>query len=187
MSPRSELVALLKERSVCFGEFTLQSGAKSDFYVDCRQTALHARGAVLIGEVLHPLLRAQEAELGVRLDGVGGLTLGADPIALAVAIRSSLAGDAHPVHAFTVRKEPKDHGRGRQIEGPFESGHAVAVVDDVITTGGSTLRAIDAVEREGGRVAFVLCLVNREEGGEEAIRARGIPVVSAFRKRDFVD
>jgi orotate phosphoribosyltransferase len=132
-------------------------------------------------------MRAKEAELGVRLDAVGGLTLGADPISLALAIRSSLAGDPHPVHAFTVRKEPKDHGRGRQIEGPFQAGQTVVVVDDVITTGGSTLRAIDAVEREGGRVAFVLCLVNREEGGEEAIQARGIPVVSAFRKGEFVD
>lgn len=184
-SSRSELLALLTERSVRLGEFTLQSGAKSNFYVDCRQTALHARGATLIGEVLHPLLRTKEAELGLRLLGVGGLTMGADPIALAIAIRSSLAGDPRPVHAFCVRKEPKGHGLGKQIEGPFAPGDLVAVADDVITTGGSTLKAIEAVEREGGRVAFVICLVNREEGGQEAIEARGYPVVSAFRKSEF--
>jgi len=184
-STRAELLALLAHRSVRIGEFTLQSGAKSNFYVDCRQTALHARGATLIGEVLHPLLRAKEAELGIRLDGVGGLTMGADPIALAIAIRSCLAGDAEPVNAFCVRKEPKGHGLGRQVEGPFERGHVVAVADDVITTGGSTLKAIEAVEREGGRVALVICLVNREEGGQEAIEARGYPVVSAFRKSEF--
>jgi len=185
LSARAELLDLLNLRSVRIGDFTLQSGAKSNFYVDCRQTALHARGATLIGEVLHPLLRAQEAGLGIRLDGVGGLTMGADPIALAIAIRSCLAGDERPINAFCVRKEAKAHGMGKQIEGPFASGHVVAVADDVITTGGSTLKAIEAIEREGGKVAFVVCLVNREEGGQEAIEDRGYPVISAFRKTEF--
>ena len=118
----------------------------------------------------------------VRADVVG---TAAFVVALAIAIRSSLAGDAEPVNAFCVRKAPKDHGMGRQIEGPFEPGHVVAVADDVITTGGSTLKAIEAVNNAGGRVAFVICLVNREEGGQEAIEALGYPVVSAFRKSEF--
>lgn len=186
-TPRSDLFDLLLRQSVCFGEFTLKSGAKSNFYIDCRQTALDARGAVLIGEVLFPLIAQEAADLGVTPASVGGLTLGADPVSLAVAIRSHLAGDGPVYHAFCVRKEPKDHGRGKQIEGRFQAGQTVVAIDDVITSGASTLTAIEAIEREGGRVAFVACLVDREEGGRETLESRGYPVVAAYRKSEFLD
>lgn len=186
-SSRSQLLSLLLERSVAFGEFTLKSGAKSNFYIDCRQTALDAQGAVLIGEVLYPLIVRKAAELGASPVAAGGLTLGADPVSLAVAIRSHLAGGAPLYHAFCVRKEPKGHGRGKQIEGRFQSGDTVVAIDDVITSGGSTLTAIEAIEREGGKVAFVACLVDREEGGREALEARGYPVIAAFRKAEFLE
>lgn len=183
---RSELFALLLQNSVRFGEFTLKSGAKSNFYIDCRQTALDARGAVLIGEVLYPLIAQKAAELGVNPASVGGLTLGADPVSLAVAIRSHLSGKKPVFHAFCVRKEPKGHGLGKQVEGRFQSGDTVVAIDDVITTGGSTLTAIEAIEREGGKVAFVAALVDREEGGRENLESRGYPVISAFRKSEFL-
>ena len=185
--PRSELFDLLLRQSVAFGEFTLKSGAKSNFYIDCRLTALDARGAVLIGEVLYPLITQKAAELGVKPVAAGGLTLGADPVSLAVAIRSHLAG-GHPLfHAFCVRKERKDHGRGKQIEGRFQAGDVVVAIDDVVTSGASTLAAIEAIEREGGKVAFVACLVDRDEGGRESLEARGYPVISAYRKHEFLE
>ncbi len=184
---RKELIALLKERSICFGDFTLKSGQKSDFYVDCRQTTLHPRGANLIGQLVHGIVRENEAKLGVKVNAVGGLTMGADPISVAVAIRSDLAGDAAPLNAICIRKEAKEHGRGKQVEGPFQAGDVVAVIEDTITTGGSTLTAIEAIEREGGKVAFVICLVDREEGGGEVIEKAGYPFVAAVRKSEFMD
>tara|TARA_R110002096_G_scaffold4501_17_gene21161 strand:+ start:10046 stop:10609 length:564 start_codon:yes stop_codon:yes gene_type:complete len=187
MDTREELIALLKERSICFGDFTLKSGKKSDFYVDCRQTTLHPRGANLIGQIVHQIVREQEAKLGVSVDAVGGLTMGADPISVATAIQSDRNGDAKPLNALCIRKEAKDHGRGRQVEGPFEEGNVVAVIEDTITTGGSTLTAIEAIEREGGKVAFVICLVDREEGGNESIEKAGYPFVAAVKKREFMD
>jgi len=185
-SPRHELFELLLRRSVLFGEFTLKSGAKSNFYLDCRKTALDARGALLIGEVLHPLIVDASDALGVRPRSVGGLTLGADPVSLSVAIRSALAGGPL-LHAFVVRKEPKGHGRGQQIEGPFEEGDSVVAIDDVITSGASTLTAIEAIEREGGSVSFVACRVDREEGGREALEAKGYKTVAAYRKSEFLE
>ncbi len=184
---RERLKTVLRERSIAVGEFTLKSGAKSNFYVDCRQSALHPEGATLIGQVMHAVSRQAQAELGVELDGVGGLTMGADPIAVSVAVRSFLEKDPKPLNAFCVRKEAKEHGRERQIEGPFEADHRVVVIDDVITTGGSTVTAIEAVEAAGGVVQFVACLVDREEGGRETIQGRGHRVFSAFVKREFID
>jgi orotate phosphoribosyltransferase len=110
------------------------------------------------------------------------MTLGADPISLAVGMASATKNPAEALQVFTVRKEPKGHGAGKQIEGNFKAGSTVIVVDDVITTGGSTLKAIDAIEREGGKVAFCLVLVDREEGGREAIEARGIHVLPLFTR-----
>ena len=172
MTPHDRLVALLAERSARRGTFTLASGRQSSLYIDARLTTMSPEGLTLIG----PLALAELQRAGWRLSAVGGLTLGADPIAYAIAYASALAGT--PVRAFTVRKEPKAHGTGRQIEGPFRAGDHVAVIEDVITTGGSALRAIVAVEREGGIVSGVLALVDREEGGREAIEARGVPVLS---------
>ncbi len=183
---REELRTLLKAKSVKTGTFTLASGKESDLYVDCRVTTLDSRGAVLVGRVLHDLLRQEEAKRGLSIGSLGGLTMGADPITLAVAMSSSMAGDNPPVQAFVVRKEPKGHGRGKRIEGNFITEQPVVVVDDVITTGGSTLKAIEAIEQEGGKVAFALILVDRSEGGREAIESAGYPVVAAYTRADLV-
>ena len=117
---------------------------------------------------------------------VDGMTMGADPISLAVGMTSALEGADKKLQVFTVRKEPKDHGRGRRIEGNFQAGDTVLVVDDVITTGGSTLKAIDAIEAEGGKVAAALVLMDREEGGRQAIEARGIPVYALFTRSSLL-
>jgi orotate phosphoribosyltransferase len=167
---RDRLLALLLERSFRVGDFVLSSGARSRFYIDCRTTTTHAEGQAVVGRLGLAALR----DAGLRPDGIGGLTMGADPVAYAIAHSSFLAGDA--VNAFTVRKEPKAHGTAKRLEGCFTAGDRVVVVEDVITTGGSALRAIEAVEAEGGTVEAVLSLVDREEGGREAIEARGYPV-----------
>jgi orotate phosphoribosyltransferase len=185
-SDRQELATILRQKSVKTGKFTLASGKESDLYVDCRVTTLDARGAVLVGRVLHDLLRREEGSRNLQIGSLGGLTLGADPITLAVAIASSLAGDQPPVHAFVVRKEAKGHGRGKRIEGNFTPDQPVVVVDDVITTGDSTLKAIQAIEDEGGKVAFALILVDRQEGGRENIESKGYPVVAAFTRQELV-
>jgi len=137
-------------------------------------------GLALIG----PLALAALREIGWKVDAVGGLTLGADPISYAIAYASA-ASDA-PIRAFTVRKEPKSHGTGRLIEGPFRTTDRVAVVEDVITTGGSALRAVDAVRQAGGSVAGVLALVDREEGGREALEGAGFSVLALTRASDIV-
>lgn len=184
--PRSELRSLLLAKSVKTGDFTLASGAKSNLYVDCRVTTLDPRGAVLVGQQMHHLVRQQEAALGVHVGAIGGLTLGADPISLATAMTSSMAGDVPPLRCFVVRKEPKGHGRGKRIEGNFLAGDSVVVVDDVITTGDSTLKAIAAIEEEGGKVAFVVVLVDREEGGRANIEGKGYPVAALFTKAQLI-
>lgn len=184
---RSELLHILCSQSILYGEFTLVSGKKSDFYCDSKQTTLDPRGAMLIGELGWDMVEAEMERTGVEIDSIGGLTMGADPISLAVGMASSAAnlGEPAPLKVFCVRKTPKAHGRNRLIEGRFESGHNVVVVDDVITTGGSTIQAIDAIETEGGKVAFALVLVDRQEGGRAAIEARGIPVLSIFTRAEI--
>lgn len=183
---RAELAQILRTKSVKTGKFTLASGKESDLYVDCRVTTLDARGAVLVGRILHDLLRKTEAEKGISIGSLGGLTMGADPLTLSVAMTSSLAGDSKVIQAFNVRKEAKGHGRGKRIEGNFDPNQPVVVVDDVITTGDSTLKAIQAIEEEGGKIAFALILVDRQEGGRENIESKGYPVVSAYTRADLV-
>lgn len=183
---RSALRDLLLKKSVLRGDFTLASGAKSDLYVDCRLTTLDALGGVLVGQVLLPVLREAEKQLGIKVNGIGGLTMGADPVALSIAIASHQADPSTAVNAFSVRKAAKDHGRKKLVEGNFKSGDIVAVVDDVITTGGSTLKAIDQIEAEGGKVALAIVLLDREEGGRANIEARGVPVFSAFTRKQLI-
>lgn len=173
----ARLVALLAERSAKRGDFVLASGRRSSLYVDCRLTAMHPEGQLLIGRVGLATLKAS----GWTVDSVGGLTLGADPIAYAIAHASALAaeqGRGEMVRGFTVRKEAKQHGTGKLIEGPFQPGDHVVVVEDVITTGGSALKAVEAVRAAGGTVVGVLALVDRQEGGREAIEAAGLQVLS---------
>ena len=183
----STLKELLLQKSVRTGTFTLASGKESDLYIDCRMTALDPFGANLIGDLGWHAVRSKIHSEHLQINAIGGMTLGADPISLAVGMTSATKHPAEALQVFTVRKEPKGHGAGKQIEGHFKSGDTVVVVDDVITTGGSTLKAIDAIERDGGKVAFALVLVDREEGGRQAIEARGIPVISLFTRSSLLD
>lgn len=182
----ANLLSILKEKSICQGSFTLASGAQSDLYIDARLTTLDPRGAHLIGEVGWRLVEETAQRLGVRVDAIGGLTMGADPISLSIGIAAFHHNPAAALQTFTVRKTPKSHGRTKLIEGNFSSGDSVVVVDDVVTTGGSTLKAIAAVEAAGGKVAFVLVLVDRQEGGRQAIERAGYEVVSIFTREDVV-
>ncbi len=182
----ANLLSILKEKSVCEGSFTLASGAQSDLYIDAKLTTLDPRGAHLVGEVGWRLVKQTSEKLGVHVNAIGGLTMGADPIALSIGIAALHRDPSAALQTFTVRKTPKSHGRHKLIEGNFSSGDSVVVVDDVITTGGSTLKAIAAVEASGGKVAFVLVLVDREEGGRQAIEQGGHKVVSIFTREDVV-
>ncbi len=184
MSARDDLKTMLLEKSVRTGDFTLASGKKSDLYVDCRVTALDNKGAHWIGQVGWDLVLGKIEAEGLEVDAIGGMTMGADPISLVVGMASSEHEKA--LQVFTVRKEPKGHGRGKQIEGNFKEGDRVVVVDDVITTGGSTLKAIEAIRAAGGEVDFCLVLVDREEGGRPAIEADGVPVVSIFTRSELI-
>ncbi len=172
MSDQSALVRLLAERSAKLGQFTLASGKQSKYYVDARLTTMSPEGLSLIG----PLALSTLERSGWEIDAIGGLTLGADPISYAISYAS--ADSRRPLRAFTVRKEAKSHGTGKIIEGPFKAGDRVAVIEDVITTGGSALRAIEAVRAANGSVIGVLALVDREEGGSKVIEAAGVPVIS---------
>ena len=180
MSDRNRLFMLLAERSARWGCFTLASGRQSTLYIDARLTTMSPDGLALIG----PLALSALVETSWGVAAIGGLTLGADPLSYAIAYAS--ASTNCPLRAFTVRKETKTHGTGKLIEGPFYQGDRVAVIEDVITTGGSALRAVDAIRVAGGVVAGVLALVDREEGGREAILAAGLPVVALARARDIV-
>ena len=187
MSPlKEQLRALLQQKSVCHGEFTLASGARSDFYVDARVTTMDPRGAQLIGQVGWQLVKETSSTLGRRVNAIGGLTLGADPVALSIGIAAQLEDPSTPLQVFSVRKAAKEHGRLKRIEGNFSPGDSVVVVDDVITTGGSTIQAIEAIEEAKGSVAFVLVLVDREEGGRENIEKSGHKVVPIFARSDLV-
>jgi len=184
-SPKEQLRALLQKKSIYRGEFTLASGAKSDFYVDARLTTLDPRGACLIGEVGWELVKETASKLDKRVNAIGGLTMGADPVALSIGIAAQRQDSSGPLQVFTVRKTAKQHGRQKRIEGNFSSDDSVVVVDDVITTGGSTIQAIDAIEEAGGQIAFVIVLVDREEGGRPNIERRGYKVVPIFTRTDL--
>ena len=172
MSERASLIELLKAKSVRYGDFTLASGRKSDVYIDARLTTMSPEGLALIG----PLALSTIRRMKWNADSVGGMTLGADPIAYAVSYASFNQPPA--LRAFTVRKEPKQHGTRKLIEGPFRQGDRVIVVEDVVTTGESALRAIDAVREAGGEVVGVMALVDRREGGTEKLKSAGFSLVS---------
>lgn len=181
---RQNLLELLRRKSVMYGDFTLASGKRSDFYCDARLTTLDPRGAVWLGEVAWALIQEKAAALGVSPVAIGGLTMGADPVALAIGIASVRDGGTG-LQCFSIRKQAKAHGRAKLIEGNFKAGDVVIVVDDTITTGGSTLEAIDKIRAEGGQVAFALVLVDRSEGGLEAIEATGVPVIAIFSRAEI--
>jgi orotate phosphoribosyltransferase len=175
---REELLRLLAEKSFRLGEFKLASGRTSDYYIDCRTTTLDARGAQLTGQVFLEEIRMRNW----KPQAIGGLTMGADPIVVAVAVTSGA------VHGFLVRKAEKQHGMGRRIEGFQEKGARVVIVDDVCTTGGSTIQAIAAAREFGFEIVGVMCLVEREEaGGRGAVEQAAAPAhfVSIFTASDI--
>jgi orotate phosphoribosyltransferase len=179
---RQKLLAKLKEKSVFFGDFLLSSGGRSPFYIDCRLTTLDPEGACLVGQVMNAMIQQEIAASGQAVKAVGGLTMGADPVALAIGMTSFSEASPQLLQVFSVRKAPKAHGQTKLIEGNFAPGDSVVVLDDVVTRGDSTLRAIESVEQAGGKVAFVAVLVDREEGGSDKIRAMGHKLLCAFRR-----
>ena len=169
---------MLAAKSFRLGEFKLSSGGTSDYYIDCRTTTLDARGAQLVGQVFLDEMRAR----GWHADAIGGLTMGADPIVVAVAVMSGT------LHGFLVRKAEKQHGTGQRIEGFREKGARVVIVDDVCTTGGSTVQAIEAAREFGFKIAGVMCLVEREEAKGRANvekAAAPAPFVAVFTASDI--
>ena len=179
---RARLLELLRTLSFERRKVVLASGKESDFYIDCKRTALTAEGHVLVGRLLLEKVR----RIRPLVRGVGGLTLGADPIASAIALTSFLAGEA--VDAFIVRKEPKGHGTGQWIEGrrTIPDGSRVVVIEDVVTTGGSAMKAIERCRAEKLEPVACLALVDRLEGGREAIEAQGLPLDALFTRKDFI-
>lgn len=177
---RTRLKAVLLERSLRRGDFTLASGARSSYYVDARTTTMSGIGQVLIGRV--GLAALDEAMWRPR--AIGGLTLGADPVAYAIAHEATL--DGRELDAFTVRKQAKDHGTGRRIEGGLAAGATVVVTEDVVTTGGSALQAIEALEAAGATVLGVLAVVDREQGGRQRLADAGYGLVALFTASDLL-
>ena len=182
-----QLLSLLARTSFRLGQFKLSSGGTSDYYIDCRTTTLHAEGGRLTGHAILELLEHNNIEA----EAVGGLTMGADPIVSNVATASAWRAQTQPaaslLHGFLVRKAEKAHGTGRRIEGFCRAGAPVVIVDDVCTTGGSSIQAIEAAQEAGMRVAAVVCIVEREEAkGRAAVEAaaQGAPFLRLFTAQD---
>lgn len=175
---RRQLIEHISSEAVFHGDFTLTSGKKASYYVDLRKVSLDHRVAPLIGQVMIDLI----AEVP-DVVAVGGMTMGADPIATAVLHQGAARGLAYD--AFVVRKEPKDHGRGKQVEGPDVAGKRVIVLEDTSTTGGSPLKAIDALRAVGAEIAAVAVVVDRDTGAREVIEAAGVPYLAAIGLKDL--
>jgi len=180
MTDHEQLVRLLATRSARRGTFTLASGRPSSLYIDARLTTMTPDGQRLIGRLGLQAIR----DAAWAPDAVGGLTLGADPIAYAIC--HSSADTERPIRAFTVRKEPKAHGTGKQVEGPLASGDRVVIIEDVITTGASAAKAVEAVRREGAVPVGVLAVVDRQEGGREQLESLGLPVRALTTAEEIV-
>jgi orotate phosphoribosyltransferase len=182
MDLREKLFQHLKEKGFKKGKFLLTSGKESDFYIDCRPVTLHPEGAYLVGKLFFERLKSSLD----KVRGVGGMTLGADPMATAVSLVSYLEGKSIP--AFLIRKEAKKHGRGLWVEGiqNLPEGTGVAIVEDVVTTGGSTIKAIERAKEEGLQVIRVLAIVDRDEGGRENLMQYGYEIESLFTRHDFM-
>ena len=177
---KPRLVELIKELAVVHGRVTLSSGLEADYYVDLRRATLHHEAAPLIGKVMLKLL----ADNGIKdIDAVGGLTMGADPVA--TALMHQAAGQGIALDAFVVRKQAKAHGMGRQVEGPSVEGKRVVVLEDTSTTGGSPLTAAEALKAAGATVVAVATVVDRNTGAKEAIEAAGYPYLTAITLEDL--
>lgn len=177
--PSRELLDLISSQALRRGTFRLASGREASFYLDAKQVVLDARGAMLVGRAILERLRG----LGPLPDAVGGLSIGADPVTSAVVTMAGVEG--LPLKGFLVRKEPKDHGTKRYVEGPVAAGHRVVIVEDVVTTAGSALVAIDRAREFGLVVERVVAVIDRLAGGAAALAARGIPLESLVTIRDL--
>jgi orotate phosphoribosyltransferase len=180
MTERDELLALIIRHSFERRKVVLSSGKESDFYLDLRTTMMRPRGIELAGKLLFERMQA-----GARVDAVGGMVVAAVPVVSAVLLAAARSGEGADLLGFFVRKEAKKHGLGKRIEGAFAAGQTVALVEDTMTTGGSTLEALDAVLAAGAKVARVLCIVDRGEGAADAFAARGLELESLFTRRDL--
>jgi len=177
---RKELLDLILEHSFERRKVTLSSGKQSDFYLDLRTTLMRPRGLELAGRLLY-----EKLVTGAPVDSVGGMVVAAVPVVAAVLSAAAREAPDSPLVGFFVRKQAKKHGMGKRIEGAFADGHNVALVEDTMTTGGSTLDAVDAVLSEGGKVVRVLCLVDRGEGAADAFARRGLTLESLFTRSDL--
>ncbi len=182
MNERDRLKEIILEKSYRQGAFTLTSGKTSDFYIDGKQTTLMAEGGYLCGRLLYELIKEADQEIA----GVGGMTLGADPLVTAVSLVSFL--EKAPIPAFIIRKEAKGHGTGNFIEGKnnLEPGCHVALVEDVVTTGGTLIKVIERVENEGFKVGLVATVVDRQEGGAEVLEEHGYPLKAIFTRKQLL-
>lgn len=177
MYSRDTLISLVREHALRFGTFTLASGKTASYYLDCRQITLHPQGANQIGAGMLEILKTNMP------DCVGGMAIGADPITASIVVH---AGQQNlPLLGFMVRKEAKQHGMGRQVEGPVKPGMNCVIVEDVITSGGSALQAAKAAKEFGLNVLGVLAVIDRLEGGRAAFEAEGIPLTTLLTIRDF--
>jgi len=177
MYDREALKQLVREKALKFGDFTLSSGKKASYYLDCRLVTLDSRGARLVGEGMLDLLADDLPDL------VGGMAIGADPITASILTLAGVRG--LPLRGVMVRKEAKQHGTGRFVEGPFQAGESIAIVEDTVTTGGSSLLAIERCEAVDLKVQRVLAIIDRLEGGREAFAARGYELTTLFTVEDF--
>ena len=177
---KRRLARLLVEKSYREGDFVLASGRRSDYYFDCRVTALHAEGSWLIGTLFNHML----SEMDIK--GVGGMTMGADPLVAATTVISHEQG--RPLHGLLVRKEAKGHGTGQFVEGlgNFDTGDRVAMLEDVVTTGGSLLKACDRIRDAGLSIVAVCAILDREEGGREKLREAGYDLLALFTRAELV-
>ena len=177
---KRRLARLLVEKSYREGDFVLASGRRSDYYFDCRVTALHAEGSWLIGTLFNQML----SEMDIK--GVGGMTMGADPLVAATTVISHEQG--RPLHGLLVRKEAKGHGTGQYVEGlgNFSTGDRVAMLEDVVTTGGALLKACDRIRDAGLSIVAVCAILDREEGGREKLREAGYDLLALFTRAELV-
>lgn len=178
MYDKESLVALIRHKALKYGTFTLASGKKASYYLDGKQVTLDPNGARLIAEGILDLLREETIP-----DAIGGMSIGADPITASVVAMSAVRGT--PITGFMVRKESKGHGTNQYIEGPVQPGQRVVIVEDVVTTGGSSLQAIERAEAFGLKVIRVIAIIDRMEGGAQAFAQRGYPLSSLLTIRDF--
>jgi len=174
MTSKEKLLQILKEKSLLRGDFVLASGARSTYYIDGKKTTFDPEGAYYIGQ----LLMDEIQKLNVKVDAVGGMSIGADPMVIAIGLAARER--RIPLRVFVTRKAVKDHGTKKLIEGNFESGDKVVLVEDVMTTGGSTLQAVEIVRQAGGEVVAAMVIVDREQGGKKNLEEVGIPLISIF-------